>query len=136
MKLTNKKVVEQALARIDIIREKQEWVYQALSLLRARTPRTKPDAGNIMQLLHEAELDEWRNVGMWGLTLDQAEQDRLKAAFHDHFMGKNKHVAYWLNDGISPTTWFAADEEEFRKMAREAFSPKETNLPKEPEVEE
>jgi hypothetical protein len=60
---------------------------------------------------------------MWGLTLTQEEQDRIKAAAHERFLSKRMSVAHWLNDGVTPGQWVEADEVEFRKMAAKAFSP-------------
>lgn len=64
-------------------------------------------------------------MAMWGLTLDDAERNRIKAAAHHRFLRDGISVGTWLNDGVEPSKWLTSDAEEFRDMARKAFGPKD-----------
>jgi hypothetical protein len=70
-------------------------------------------------MLIEQELELWRNLFMWAMTLPQKEIDRIKAAAYERFLDKFS-VSHWLGD---PTSWSQATEDEFREMARKAFKP-------------
>ena len=126
MKLTNKDVVAQCLERIEFIQQHQKNVSAAVHHIHSRAHGSKQvDTGDIMSRLFDQELTEWRNLAMWGLTLDDDERDRIKAAAHARFLHDGMHVANWLNsDGVSPGSWLKADEDEFRAMAKAAFAPK------------
>ena len=79
--------------------------------------------GNIRSKLIDAELMEWRNLFMWGLTLDEKERNDIKALAHARFLEDGMNVAHWLDEsGLAPNTWLSSDEEEFRKKAKEYFS--------------
>jgi hypothetical protein len=123
MKFDKKQMAEDAMVRIETIQAHQKAVQAAMACISVRRPHTRIE-GNLVQLLYEAELNEWHSLLLWGITLDDAERDRIKAAAHQRFLNENTSVAEWLNDGITPSHWLAAEEDEFREMARKAFAPK------------
>ncbi len=128
MKLTNKDAVLQCLQRIELFQRHQEAVRGAIQCIyteRGNAQQSTVDAGSLLDILHRMELDEWRNLAMWGLTLDDAERDRIKAAVHERFLRDGMDVRRWLTpDGRSAQAWCNANEAEFREMARAAFSPR------------
>lgn len=125
MKITNKQVVEECMARIEQLQTHIKAIEAAAWCLRARRRSVDVDYGNIHDLPISEELEEWRNLAMWGLTLDDAERDRVKAAVHHRFLRDGMSVGMWINDGVEPSKWLTSDAEEFRDMARKAFGPKE-----------
>lgn len=125
MKLTNKDMVTQCLERIDLWQEHIRAV-QAAQYRLGETRRGKDPVGQDLYFqLIEAELDEWRGLFMWCLTLDDAERDRIKAAAHERFLADHVQVAQWFTGSTCPSSWLSADEDTFRAMARNAFAPKE-----------
>jgi hypothetical protein len=125
MKITNKQLVFEAMVRIQDIQNHIKAIEEASYYLQNRDRQIRIDYGNIRSLLIDRELDEWRGLMMWGLTLDDQYKDRIKAAAHARFLHDGISVSHWLNqDGVSPASWFEADEIEFRKMAKTAFGPK------------
>jgi len=86
---------------------------------------TEIDSGNMRDLLYADECNAWRDLCMWGLTVDNTVRDRIKAAVYGRYLSDNFHVAHWLTDhGDSPSVWLKADEEAFRKLAKRMFAPK------------
>jgi len=121
MKITARTCVEEALVRIEEIQQHIKNVESAHWYLGKRHPDGFGIAtGKVRSLLIEEELEEWRNVFMWAITLSNEEQERIKAAAYDRFLARTS-VAHWLNNGIMPSSWLASDEEEFREMARKSF---------------
>jgi len=126
MKFSNKRMVEECLIRIETISKCIDDIDKISSFLYQRKHREwNVDTGNMRSTLIDEELNEWRNLCMWGLTLDDEEKDRIKAAVYNRFLSDNMNVSHWLNNGISPSSWLTSTEEEFRNMAKEAFKPKE-----------
>lgn len=125
MKFTNKQMVEESLVRISHIQEHIKSVDAAVSFLRNRKRHDEFNTGETRGRLFEAELDEWRNLFMWAITLDGEEKERIKAAAYERFLKDGIHVAHWFNNGVSPGSWLSSDETQFRDMARKAFAPKE-----------
>lgn len=81
-------------------------------------------SNDVHRALVAMELDAWRDLSMWALTLDDAERDRIKAAAYARFLGDGKDMGRWLSeDGTPVSSWSCADEEHFRAMARELFQP-------------
>lgn len=117
-------MVEEALARVEVIQKHQEAVMAASYYVNYRKPHLQVVAGNLLDHLNALELDEWRNVFMWALTVTDAERDRIKAAAQERFLSDKMHVAQWFHDGTTPGKWLVADEEEFRAMVKEVFAPK------------
>jgi len=127
MKVTNKQVVEESLVLIQLLQEHTNAVDAAASFIRHLKPHytTPVDFGNLREKLINLELEEWRKLFMWALTLTTEEQDRIKAAAHDRFLNNKTYVAHWFTEGGYTGKWLVADEEEFREMTRKVFAPKE-----------
>ena len=115
------KITEDIMTRIMYIREMQEAYLACTSALRRRNRDYDKGDGKVFQDLMEWELEEWRNLSMWGLTLDEKTQTKIKAAVHERFLSDKMHVANWFHNGESPSSWRVSDEDEFRAMARKAF---------------
>lgn len=124
MKLTNKDIVEQCMQRIELMQQHVQNIDNAARFLGEARRWETVDLGNLRHGLIDQELAEWRKLAMWGLTLDDAERDRIKAAVHDRFLRDGMHVADWFSGGVSPNSWLSSDESEFREMAKAAFAPK------------
>jgi len=125
MKFTNKKMTEEAMVRIEQIQSHIAAIDAAARFIRMHCGRhIDVDYGSIREQLITAELDEWRNLFLWAITLDDAVRDRIKAAAHQRFLADGMHVADWMNGGVSPGSWLSADEDEFREMAKSAFGAK------------
>ena len=125
MKLTNKQMVEEAMERIELLQLHVNAVEAAARCLQHRRSYRGETItyGNLRDTLFEEEMKEWRNLCMWGLTLDDDERDRVKAAAHQRFLADGTHVANWFNRGVTPGSWLSADEAEFRAMAKKSFGP-------------
>lgn len=126
MKFTSTQMVEEALGRIEQIQAHESAIHAAARCITERRQHQdfKIDYGTLLDLLHQEETKEWRNMFMWAITLDDTERERVKAAAHQRFLSDRMHVAHWINNGISPSSWLSADEDEFREMAKAAFMPK------------
>lgn len=127
MKITNKKLIEECLERIDLLQLHIAAVDSAkthLSRLKS-WQGFKVDSGNLRSELIDAELDEWRKLFMWCLTIEDDVRDRIKAAAYQRFLDQRNSVSQWLNpDGVVASSYLKADEDEFREMASKVFSPK------------
>ena len=118
-----------ALARVEQCREHQRSLDAITSYLYERRgggfdERIK--TGELRERLYAVELEEWRNVFMWALALDEGTRARIRAAAHERFLADNMAVEHHFSNGVRPGRWMTADEDEFRAMARAAFAPKET----------
>ena len=125
MKLTNKSIAVGCLERIEVLQEHVRRVNDAVHYIRSLDRRTEIDHVDIINKLYEEEMVEWRKCAMWGLTLDDADRDRIKAAVHQRFLRDGMSVHDWMSDGVSAGYWLSSDEAEFRAMAKKAFGPKE-----------
>lgn len=123
MKLKNTDVVLQSMQRIEHLQHAVGMLDQIKHMLYDEVRHQSIDEGNLRRILIDKELAEWRSVSMWGLTLSDADRDRVKAAVHQRFLRDDMHVASWFNGGDLPTSWLQADESEFRAMAKKAFGP-------------
>lgn len=128
MNISKERMAEESLERIMHIQEHISAVEAAVYSIMKRDRNKIIDYGNLRECLINDELDEWRKLFMWGLTLDKERRDRIKAAAHNRFLRDGMHVANWINNGISPGTWFVADEAKFRTMAKAAFSPTDLEI--------
>lgn len=122
--MSKKNILEETMTRIMQIREMQESYMNCVQALRRKDRDYQHGDRKVFNDLCQWELDEWRNLLLWGIVCDQPTRDRAKAAAHERFLSERHSVAEWLNDGVRPNKWLVADEEEFRKMAKEAFAPK------------
>ncbi|CAK0780609.1 hypothetical protein CCP4SC76_7480003 [Gammaproteobacteria bacterium] len=75
--------------------------------------------GDVRSELVRIELDEYRRLFLWSITLSDDERDRIKALAYERFIKGYDVSPYTTN----LSKWFVSDEEEFREMARHAFSP-------------
>ncbi len=125
MKLTNKSIAVGCLERIEVLQEHVRRVNDAVHYIRSLNRRTEIDHVDIINKLYEEEMVEWRKLAMWGLTLDDAGRDRIKAAVHQRFLRDGMSVHDWMSDGVAAGSWLSSDEAEFRAMAKKAFGPKE-----------
>jgi hypothetical protein len=123
MKFTNKRMVEEAMVRIEHLQAHISAIEAAARCIHERKRHIQIEYGTLRELLYQEEMSEWRNLFMWAITLDEAERDRVKAAAHHRFLADGMHVAHWINNGVSPGSWLSADEDEFRAMAKAAFMP-------------
>jgi hypothetical protein len=123
MNITNNDVVEEIMGRIEAAQLHVQSLENIVHHIQSYRRWDHVDISAIHQSLMDIELNEWRNLFMWALTLTPEEQDRVKAAAHERFLRKGMSVAHWLNNGVLPGQWLAADEQEFREMAARAFGP-------------
>ena len=122
--MNKQQMLEEAMGRIMQIREMQESYVACVHALRRGDRDYQAGDGKVLNDLIAWELKEWRSLLLWGIVCDQATQDRVKAAVHERFLSDRMDVSEWFNNGISPGKWLTADEDEFRKMAKDEFSPK------------
>jgi hypothetical protein len=129
MKFTSKKMVEQALENIRTLQEHQKAVQAALYRAREMGGRgTEVDSGSLYNTLMTLELTQWRNLFMFGMTLDGDEKERIQAAAVGRFLSDKSYVGnYITNQHGDPTSYYTADEEEFRKMVKESFFKKDSH---------
>jgi hypothetical protein len=124
IRLRNKDVVIQCLTAIEECHEHIEALHGAGRFIRTHLPHETHGDSVYHDLLMKIELEQWRNLFMWALTVDAKTQARIRAAAHERFLVNRMSVTKWLSIGSAPMAWLEADEEEFRKMAREVFAPK------------
>lgn len=60
--------------------------------------KTKEAYNQLSNFIHEKELDAWRNVFMFALTLDSEQQKEIKALAYKRFMESRKAIMYLLDD--------------------------------------
>ena len=80
MKVTREQMARESLERIELLQEHTRAVDAAAYCISARDRHAKIDHGNLRDKLIQAELDEWRKLFMWAITLDDDERARIKAA--------------------------------------------------------
>lgn len=127
MKITNKKLIEECLERIDLLQLHIAAVDSAkLHLSRIKQWQCfKVDSGNLRSELIDSELDEWRKLFMWCLTIEDDVRDRIKAAAYQRFLDQRTDVSQWLNpDCVVASSYLKSDEDDFRAMVSKVFSPK------------
>ena len=118
---TKKDQATWAVERIEKIQRYISIIDEIASFL-VNIHRFKPEFGNVRSLLFELETTEWRNVAMWGITLDKEDRERLSAAIYDRHFSDGHSVATWLHpSGVMPSSWMNAEEEAFREMVKKAF---------------
>lgn len=60
---------------------------------------------------------------MFGMVVDEKTRERIRAAAYENFLNDHMHIASYF--GATSGGWLCADEEEFRRMCKELFAPKE-----------
>jgi len=121
IKISNVKITKECMERINVLQEHIMAVENAARYISSATYRERVINSNLRELLIEEELEEWRNLCMWGLTVDDKTRDRIKVAARQRFLRDDISVAHWLNNGVMPGHWLVADEDEFKEMAKKAF---------------
>ena len=124
MKISDKKIIEETMVRIEVLENFIQNIERAASYLRQERKYESIDFGNLRDKLIDKELDEWRHLFMWGLVVDQKTRDRVKAAAYNRFLGKDMAVSHWINNGVTPSSWLASSEDEFREMTKKLFESK------------
>jgi len=119
IKLTNKDVVVQCMATIEQCQEHVNALHGAGNFIRAHLSHETHGDSVYHDLLMRIELEQWRKLFMWALTIDSDTQDRIKAAAHERFLFDRMCVDQYFSNGRTPSAWLAADEDEFRRMARD-----------------
>lgn len=125
MKTTNKEIVAGCMARVEESQRHISAVEAAVNFVLSRNHQMIIDSEHLRAALLNEECKAWRDLFMWGMTLEQDVIDRIKAAAHQRHLRNDMEIARWLNNGVMPRSWLSADEEEFREMARVAFAPKQ-----------
>ena len=121
MKLTNKDVIKNTLVNINQLQEHQKNVLSALFRVRALADN-KIECGDLLNELLKQELYAWQQLCMWGLTLEPDEHADIKALVHARMLSdRNSVSAYLSEDGVTPSSWLAKDETEFRAMCAAHF---------------
>lgn len=120
---TNKEVVLDVLASIEATEEHIRRLDEMARYAREHNKYTEVLTGNLREILFGIEIDQWRRLLMWGITLEEKDRDRIKAAAHQRFLRKGMSVADWMNGGIQPSSWLTANEEEFRELIEKTFKP-------------
>lgn len=116
-------MAEDCLIRIEFLQNLIVQFDETVKHLKEREEFAQIDTGNIRERLFKEELDEWRNLFMWAITLEENEKERIKAAAYDRFLSKKRCVAKHLNNGIPPSRWLSSSEEEFRRIVEQHFLP-------------
>ena len=119
--ITNQNIVEDCLRNIDMLQSHIQHVEAAVYYANQCRHKHGLDAGTLRQTLIEEELDQWRSLFMWGLTVDEQVRARIRAAAYDRFLSHGKEICQWLNAGHCPSAYLVADEEEFRKLVDRLF---------------
>ncbi len=123
IKLTNKDVVVQCMETIEQCQEHVNALHGAGYFIRDHLSHETHGDSVYHDLLMRIELEQWRKLFMWALTIDSDTKDRIKAAAHERFLFDRMCVDQYFSNGRTPSAWLAADEDEFRRMAREMFAP-------------
>jgi len=125
MRITNKDITLKCLGSIKYLQEVIKSLEETHALAHKIVGYSgEVDHGDVREIIIRHEVDEWRRLCMFGLTLTPAEQDDIKALAHERFIA-NASVGHWLSpDGLDPGSILTKSEEEFRAMAREAFAPR------------
>jgi len=124
-----KQMAADCMRRIETINEHVAAIEAAAQFMAERRSSASWDADAfkasepLRRMLIESELDEWRNLAMWGLVVDHATRERIKVEVHQRFLRKGIATAHHWNGGVTPGTWMDADDKAFREMCRKAFAP-------------
>ena len=104
MELTRQDLVARQLQQVEFWRHHQRNVESAMCALRRE--RRGADVGGLVRLLAELykrELDAWRGLCMWGLSLDDKERAEVRAKAFARFLRDDYAVMHYLSDdGSSP----------------------------------
>lgn len=126
MKTTREKTRAQwARSQIELHAERaREFETMRLAVLRASSEvfnetGQSVDCDSIIAALYRCECESLNRMMAMALVGDKQSQKRVKAVIHERMIAGKKSVQAW--GGGCNNNWLLADEEEFRKMAAEAF---------------
>lgn len=120
---TNKDIVFDFLTKIEAIQHYVSDVETASRFLHNLGAVSEDFRCDLRSALIEHELRAWRDVFMFGITLDAPERERIKAAAYDRFLAPKYSVVQWMNSGVMPAQWLTADEKAFRAYVDQLFNP-------------
>lgn len=120
--MTTKELIKRELSLIEMVQMHRNNVRNAFYFIQQRHGRESLDVGNITKELYRIELDHWRSLFMWALTVSKKDRAEIKARAYARFLNDGMHVAnYFSEDGNTPGMWSAETEEDFRALCKEAF---------------
>jgi len=120
--LKNKEIVMNLWGQIDETQRHHNAVMSAIGYLHNSGPYTqKSFSDDIIVALIQKELDLWRQLFMFALTLPAADQERVKAAAYDRFLHDGMSVSEYMNNCRGGSSWATAEADEFREMAKKVF---------------
>jgi hypothetical protein len=123
--MKNKELVIQLMEKIETTRNHYQAIHSAMYF--ARNNGYYSDtvfSADLTRALVDIELGLWRQVFMFGMTLNDKEQERIKAAAYQRFLADGISVKDYLPGGANAGSWLVSDEEEFREMCKKLFVPK------------
>lgn len=124
--MKNKELVMNLWTQIDETQRHHNAVMAAVSYLHnSHSYSQKSFSDDIIVALIKKELDLWRQLFMFALTLPGADQERVKAAAYDRFLNEQMSVSSYMNNCRGGSSWSVAEDEEFREMVRNTFKPRE-----------
>lgn len=118
--MKNKELVLKLMKEIEIVRNHYSAVMRAMGYATDGIYCNKAFSDDLLNALNHKELELWRKVFMFGLTLPATDQERIKAAAYEEFLAPNRSVREYITSGHQ---WLVSEEEEFREMARKLFMP-------------
>lgn len=129
---TNMDMVRQIWEQIDLLQYHYNAVQSAMFHIQTMhgPDCQKTFSSDLLDALNRKELDAWRTLFMFALTLPQKERDRVKAAAYEKFLNKHISVASYMNSFHGASSWACEEEEEFRANVEKLFAPE-----KEKEIE-
>lgn len=118
----NERMADETLVRIETIQQHIQAVENAQSIVQGASYGHAPNyAKDLLDALYKKELDEWRNLFLWAITLPRKRRERIKAMAYERFLSERFSVCHWLNNGVTPSSWSAMEEEAFRAKVREIY---------------
>lgn len=121
--MKNKDLVVQLMEKIDVVRNHYTAVQSAMYFARHNRYGEEVFSQDVLTALVAIELDLWRQVFMFGMTLNDKEQERIKAAAYQRFLADGISVKDYLPGGANAGSWLVSEEEEFREMCKKLFAP-------------
>ena len=119
--MKNKDLVLKLMKEIEIARKHYSAVQRAMGYATDGIYYNTTFSDDLLNALNHRELELWRQVFMFGLTLPAADQERIKAAAYEEFLSPDRSVREYITSGHQ---WLVSEEEEFREMARKLFAPR------------
>lgn len=126
---TNMDMVRQIWEQIDLLQYHYNAVQSAMFHIQTMhgPDCQKTFSSDLLDALNRKELDAWRTLFMFALTLPQKERDRVKAAAYEKFLNKHTSVASYMNNFHGASSWACEEEEEFRANVEKLFAPEKEN---------